>query len=218
MLNIQFKTSLRFLIFTSFLIFSFIDLKSQSVFHVWPTIDLQGEVFDDVEVKFEYRNKYDITSDESKQGRIDLGFAYKINKLKIGIYYREIYDLKNDVRVSELRPHLDITYKINDYSNIRLRNEYRLREIDNNIFRYRLRYSYSLKSFKNFNPFIQNEFFFSENSFVRNRINMGLNIKLHDSPISIKPSYILESNRKVTFENIDWSTKNIFVVALSIKL
>ena len=35
------------------LIFSINDLKSQSVFQTWPTIDIQGEVFDDIEVKLE---------------------------------------------------------------------------------------------------------------------------------------------------------------------
>ena len=61
--------------------FSFNDIKSQSVFQTWPTIDLQGEVFDDLEIKLEYRNKYDNSSKESKQGRIDLGVAYKLKKI-----------------------------------------------------------------------------------------------------------------------------------------
>ena len=48
------------------LIFSTNDLKSQSVFQTWPTIDIQGEVFDDIEVKLEYRNKYDNSARQSK--------------------------------------------------------------------------------------------------------------------------------------------------------
>ena len=114
---------------------------------------IQGEIFDDIEVKLEYRNKYDNSARESKQGRIDLGFAYKLKKLKIGLYYREIYNLKNDLRVSEFRPHLDITYKLNDNMKIRYRNEFRIKELDDNVFRHRLRYSYSLKIFDNYNSF-----------------------------------------------------------------
>ena len=101
---------------------------------------------------------------------------------------------------------------------IRLRNEYRIKEVNDNVFRYRLRYSYSLKLFDNYNPFVQNEIFLSENSFVRNRINLGLNIKFKKTPFVFKPSYILESNRKVSGENITWSQKNVFVLALSIKI
>ena len=181
-------------------------------------MDIQGEIFDDIEVKLEYRNKYDNSARESKQGRIDLGFAYKLKKLKIGLYYREIYNLKNDLRVSEFRPHLDITYKLNDNMKIRYRNEFRIKELDDNVFRHRLRYSYSLKIFDNYNPFIQNEIFFTENKFIRNRINLGLSIKFKKTPFNFKPSYILESNRKVSGENISWSQKNVFVLAVSIKL
>tara|TARA_B100000902_G_C27150635_1_gene833550 strand:- start:15 stop:659 length:645 start_codon:yes stop_codon:yes gene_type:complete len=212
------KTRILYPFFLILLIISVKDLKSQSVFQIWPTIDVQGDVFDDIEIKFEYRNKYDNTSKESKQGRIDLGFAYKLKKLKIGLYYREIYNLKNDQRVSEFRPHLDITYKLNENMKIRLRNEYRIKELNDDVFRYRLRYSYALKIFENYNPFIQNEIFFSESQFVRNRIIFGINIKFNDSPFVLKPSYILESNREVSGENITWFRKNIFVLSLSIKI
>ena len=187
-------------------ILPFAKIKSQSVFHTWPTLDIQGEIFDDIEVKLEYRNKYDNSARESKQGRIDFGIAYKMKKLKAGIYYREIYDVKKDGRVSELRPHLDLTYKLNDNMKIRYRNEFRIKELDDNVFRHRLRYSYSLKVFDNYNPFIQN------------RINIGLSIKFKKTPFSFKPSYILESNRKVSGESISWSQKNVFVLAVSIKL
>ena len=108
---------------------------------------------------------------------------------------KEIYDVKKDGRVSELRPHLDLTYKLNDNMKIRYRNEFRIKELDDNVFRHRLRYSYSLKVFDNYNPFIQNEIFFTENKFIRNRINIGLSIKFKKTPFSFKPSYILESNR-----------------------
>tara|TARA_Y100001949_G_scaffold88349_1_gene74628 strand:- start:339 stop:980 length:642 start_codon:yes stop_codon:yes gene_type:complete len=193
-------------------------VNSQSIYQIWPTIDVQGDIFDDFEVKIEYRNKYDNSSKESKQGRIDLGVAYKLKKFKVGLYYREIYNLKKEGRVSEIRPHLDITYKLNDNMKIRLRNEFRVKELSDNVFRYRLRYSYALKLFDNYNPFIQNEIFLTESQFARNRIILGLNIKFKKTPFVFKPSFILESNRKVSGETVLWSQKNIFVLALSIKI
>ena len=211
------KIYFRYIVFI-ILFSSFNDLRSQSVFQTWPTIDIQGDIFDDIEVKLEYRNKYDHSSKESKQGRIDLGIAYKMKKLKVGIYYREIYNLKNEVRVFEHRPHLDFTYKLNSNMKIRLRNEYRMKESEKNVFRYRLRYAYSLKLFKNYNPFIQNEIFLSENKFVRNRVIAGISIDFDKTPFVLKPSYILESNRKVSGSEITWSGKNIFVLSLSIKI
>ncbi len=108
---------LKFKLLLVLILFSFNDIKSQSVFQTWPTIDIQGEVFDDFEIKLEYRNKYDNSSKESKQGRIDLGVAYKLKKIKIGIYYREIYDLKKDGRVSEIFTYEDHPKIINVLSN-----------------------------------------------------------------------------------------------------
>jgi len=69
-----------------------------------------------------------------------------------------------------------------------------------------------------FDPFIQNEIFLTESQFARNRINLGLNIKFKKTPFVFKPSFILESNRKVSGETVSWSQKNIFVLALSIKI
>ena len=103
-------------------------VNSQSIYQIWPTIDVQGDIFDDFEVKIEYRNKYDNSSKESKQGRIDLGVAYKLKKFKVGLYYREIYNLKKEGRVSEIRPHLDITYKLNDNMKIMVKQMNKLKK------------------------------------------------------------------------------------------
>ena len=197
-----------------FFLFLSTNLFSQSRFQTWPTISLKGEVIDNLDVKFKYRNKYDHKESSSVTSWFNMGLEYKLNKSSFGIYYRELHRIKS----SEKRPHLDITYQLNDNMKIRLRNEYRIKEINDNVFRYRLRYSYSLKLFDNYNPFVQNEIFLSENSFIRNRINLGLNIKFEKTPFVFKPSYILESNRNGSGENITWSKKNIFVLALSIKI
>ena len=41
--------------------------------------------------------------------------------------------MKDDDRFAELRPHFDLSYKINDNLKLRLRNEYRIFELNNNI-------------------------------------------------------------------------------------
>lgn len=200
------------------LFFPLTDIKSQSSFQTWPTFDVNGKVSDHLEIKFEYRNKYDNGENESKSSRIDMGFNYKLKKLTVGIFYREIYEVKGEKRVSEFRPHLDFTYKLNDNMKIRLRNEYRIKEISNNAFRYRLRYSYSFNLWDNYNPFAQNEIFISENKLVRNRISLGFSVKIKKTPFRIKPSYLFEFNRKINENIIDWSQKNILLLAFSIKI
>ena len=42
----------------------------------------------------------------------DAGLVYKLNdKLSLGGFYREIFEIKGDDRVREIRPHIDIFYK-----------------------------------------------------------------------------------------------------------
>ena len=149
-----------------------------------------------------------------------MGFAYLINNFSIGAFYREIYAMKDDNRVTELRPHLDLSYKINDNLKLRLRNEYRIKELKNNVFRYRLRLAYSLKIWDNFNPFIQNEINFSEGKLVRERLIFGSSIKVKKTPFRIKPSYIFESNRKESSgkpNSFLWSYRNVFKIACNIR-
>ena len=134
-----------------FFLFLSTNLFSQSRFQTWPTISLKGEVIDNLDVKFKYRNKYDHKESSSVTSWFNMGLEYKLNKSSFGIYYRELHTIKS----SEKRQHLDITYQLNDNMKIRLRNEYRIKEINDNVFRYRLRYSYSLKLFDNYNPFVQ---------------------------------------------------------------
>ena len=128
--------------------------------------------------------------------------------------------MKDDNRVTEFRPHLELSYKINDNLKLRLRNEYRIKELNDNVFRYRLRLAYSLNVWDNYNPFFQNEINFSEGSLVRDRIIFGLSIKIKDSPFKIKPSYIFESNRKESSSEPNsflWSYRNIIKITCNIK-
>ena len=142
---------------------------------------------------------------------------YKINKLTIGGFYREIYEIKKENRVSEFRPHLDISYKFNDNLKLRLRNEYRIKELNDNAFRFRFRSSYSLNIWDNFNHFFQNEIFISKKQLVRDRVNLGINIKINNTPFKIKPSYLLEANRKLSENMVNWSYRHVLLVAFNIR-
>jgi len=124
--------------------FLFVDVKSQTNFENWSVFDIAGKVKKNIELKFEYKNKYNHEDSQLRSSHVDFGVNYKINKLTIGGFYREIYEIKKENRVSEFRPHLDFSYKFNDNLKLRLRNEYRIKELSDNAFRFRLRSSYSL--------------------------------------------------------------------------
>ena len=193
---------------------------SQSVFEDWINIDVAGKINKKFELKIEYQHKYNHEDNRIRSSHVDMGVTYKVNKFSIGGFYREIYEMKGGNRVTELRPHLDLFYKINDNLKLRLRNEYRIFELNDNVFRYRLRLAYSLNVWDNYNPFFQNEINFSEGSLVRDRIILGLSINIKNSPFKIKPSYIFESNRKESSSepnSFSWSFRNILKIACNIK-
>ena len=169
---------------------------SQSVFEDWINIDVAGKINKKFELKIEYQHKYNHEDNRIRSSHVDMGVTYKINKFSIGGFYREIYEMKGDNRVTELRPHLDLSYKINDNLKLRLRNEYRIKELKDNVFRYRLRLAYSLNVWDNYTPFFQNEINLSEGSLVRDRVILGLSINIKNSPFKIKPSYILNQIEK----------------------
>ena len=190
------------------------------MFEDWINIDVAGEINKKLELKLEYQHKYSHEDNRIRSSHVDMGVTYKVNKFSIGGFYREIYEMKGGNRVTELRPHLDLFYKINDNLKLRLRNEYRIKELNDNVFRYRLRLAYSLNVWDNYNPFFQNEINFSEGSLVRDRIIFGLSIKIKDSPFKIKPSYIFESNRKESSSEPNsflWSYRNIIKITCNIK-
>ena len=195
-------------------------LFSQSEFENWNTIDVAGEVNKKLELKLEYQHKYSHKDNRLRSSHVDMGMAYSINSFSIGAFYREIYQINGEIRVTELRPHVDLFYKINDNLKLRLRNEYRIKEFKDNVFRYRLRLAYSFKIWDNFNPFLQNEINFSEGKLVRERLIIGLSIKIKNTPFRIKPSYIFESNRKESDSQPNsflWSYRNVFKIACNIR-
>ena len=79
------------------------------------------------------------------------------------------------------------------------------------------RSSYSLNIWDNFNPFFQNEIFISKKQLVRDRISLGINIKINNTPFRIKPSYLLEANRKSAENVVAWSYRNVLLIVFNIR-
>ena len=111
---------IRKLLLVFFLLFLFVDVKSQTNFENWSVLDVAGKVKKNIELKFEYKNKYSHEDSQLRSSHVDFGVSYKINELTIGVFYREIYEIKKESRVSEFRPHLDFSYKFNDNLKLRL--------------------------------------------------------------------------------------------------
>ena len=83
---------------------------------------------------------------------------------------------------------------------MRIRNEYQIKEFADNIYRFRLRPTYTYKINKTFSLFIQTEGFFTITKLVRNRLNPGIAIKVNK--FVVEPGYMLESNNKSTWNHI----------------
>ena len=184
---------------------------AQSPFENWSTLNIKGKINPKWTLAIEGEQRFNHPTHSVRYFHTDLGVVYKVNDdLSIGGYYRELYELKGESRVRETRPHLDLFYKFHNRWKVRVRNEYQIKECDDNLFRFRLRPSYTYKINETFSPFIQTEGFFVGTKLVRNRFNPGLAIKL--GKMVIEPGYMLESNNKGT-----WSHIHIFWLNTKIK-
>ena len=184
---------------------------SQSPFENWNTLNIKGTVDSKITLVIEGEQRYNHINNEIRYFHTDLGIVYKVTtRLAVGGYYRELYELKNNIRVLEIRPHLDFFYKFNNKWKVRIRNEYQIKEFDENLFRFRVRPTYKYKLNKTFSPFIQTEGFFVGTTLVRNRFNPGIAITLGE--LVIEPGYMLESNNK-----IEWSHIHIFWINTKIR-
>ena len=184
------------LLFTIFLLpLTILGQESQS----WNTLNIKGKVSEKWTIAMEPESRY---SDKMVYFHLDVGMVYKVtDKLKVGGYYREIFEIKSDERVHEMRPHLDIFYKFNKSFSVRIRNEYQIKEISDNLFRLRIRPTYTYKVNDWFSPFIQTEPFLTTKGFVRNRLNIGPGFTY--KKLWIKPGYMLQTNYKNnTFDNL----------------
>ena len=102
-------------------------------------------------------------------------------------------------------------FKYSDFK-FRTRLEYIVKYGDyENKFRLRIRPSYQMSIWKNFNPFIQDEIFLSDiDEFSRNRLNIGISINIWK--FVLQPGYLLESNHKDL-----WTNRNILWINTKIK-
>lgn len=176
------------------------NIKAQN-FENWNTLNISGNINDKFKIVLEGEQRYNHENKEIRYFHFDVGTKYKINnKLSIGAYYRELYEIKNSERVLEIRPHLDLFYNINENFKIRVRNEYQIKEKSENVFRYRIRPTYIKMFNDNIGFLIQTEPFFVRFDLIRNRFNPSLCIKI--KKFTIEPGYMLESNNKNGWSNI----------------
>ncbi|MGB1204261.1 MAG: DUF2490 domain-containing protein [Chitinophagales bacterium] len=158
----------------------------------WNTLNIKGKISSKWTIAMEPEVRY---SDKQEYFHLDVGLVYKINKkLKIGGYYREIFEIKSEGRVHEVRPHIDVFYKPVKSFSVRVRNEYQIKEFSDNIWRIRVRptYSYAINDW--FIPFVQTEPFFSLKGFIRNRFNIGPGFVF--GKLWLKPGYMLQTDIK----------------------
>ena len=59
---------------------------SQSDFQTWPTIELSGEIVDDLDIKFKYRSKYDHDNGSPESSWFNMGLSYKYEKFSFGLF------------------------------------------------------------------------------------------------------------------------------------
>ena len=181
-------------------------------YEIWGTLKVSGSFNDKWGVEVEGEDRYNFDAGNIRYFHYDVGATYKINKsFKVGLYYRDIFETKNDEISKVTVPHGDVTYNLSGFK-IRTRLEYIIKYHDiENKFRLRIRPGYQTKFWKNCNPFIKDEIFLtSVDELARNRLNIGITIKT--GKFSIQPGYLLESNHKDL-----WANKNILWINTKIK-
>lgn len=185
---------------------------SQTTNESWNTINLSGKFKNGSTFVAEGEQRYNITNNYVRYFHYDVGYIKKFNnKISLGLFYRELYEIKSGRRVSEHRPHVDLFYKYNDNWSLRARAEYQFKEVSKDIWRIRLRPMYQSSFFKNCNPYVSNEVFFWEEGVQRNRFNIGLTIK--KGSYEVQPGYLLESlNNSGT-----WTQRNVIWINNKIK-
>ncbi|PDH45559.1 MAG: hypothetical protein CND43_02210 [Flavobacteriales bacterium MED-G15] len=174
----------------------------------WNTINVKGKLSDKFQIAVEPESRF---SDKLEYFHLDFGLIYLLNKkFKIGGYYREIFEIKSELRVREIRPHIDIFYTVSRSFKIRICNEYQIKELTNNNWRIRFRPTYKLNINKWFFPFIQTEPFFNAKGFTRNRFNIGPGFVI--DKFWLKPGYMLQTdlkNKRVKQTHIFWINAGI---------
>jgi len=176
----------KILIFLLFPIFAFGQQEQ------WTTFNISGKLDKNWSLAMEGEQRYSWERNHIRYFHYDAGLIRTINKnLKLGIFYRELYEIKKDVRVIELRPHTDAFITHGKHWKWRVRMEYQEKEIDEDLWRFRIRPTYELNKLKQADPFIQTELNFTKYGFTRNRFNMGLTFRW--GKLISQPAFLLES-------------------------
>ena len=158
----------------------------------WTTLNIAGKLDKKWSIAMEGEQRYSWEKDYIRYFHYDAGLVRTVNShLKIGLFFREIYEIKNKVRVIEHRPHVDAFVTHGKHWKWRVRLEYQAKEFDEDLFRFRIRPTYELNKFKQADPFIQTELNFTKYGFTRNRFNTGLTF--HWGKFITQPAFLLES-------------------------
>lgn len=177
----------------------------------WTTLNITGKLDKDWTIAMEGEQRYNLEKDYIRYFHYDAGLIKTVNShLKIGIFYREIYEIKNSIRVIEHRPHTDAFISHGKHWKWRVRLEYQAKEFDEDLFRFRVRPTYEFHKVKQADPFIQTELNFTKYGFTRNRFNVGLTF--HWSKLTIQPAFLVESINKTgawTHMSVIWVNSKI---------
>lgn len=167
----------------------------QVVEEQWTTLNIHGKLSKTWAVAMEGEQRYSWEKDYIRYFHYDAGLIKTFNShLKVGLFYREIYEIKSDKRVIEHRPHVDAFVTHGKHWKWRVRLEYQEKEFEEDLFRFRVRPTYELNKLKQGDPFIQTELNFTKYGFTRNRFNAGLTFKWEK--LTIQPAFLLESLNK----------------------
>ncbi len=174
----------------------------------WNTLNMKIKPIKSLTVVLEQEARYGETQ---VYHHTDAGLVYKLtDKLLLGGFYREIFEVKDNVRVREIRPHVDVFYNPLESLKFRIRTEHQIKEFSSDVTRLRIRPTYTYPTKKVVGPYSQTELFFTNNGFVRNRFNVGVNVKF--DKFSVKPGYMLQTSMK------DGDTNNIHIIWIYVGL
>lgn len=161
----------------------------------WTTLNIAGKLSNKWSVVMEGEQRYSHEKGYVRYFHYDAGIVRVINKnLKLGGFYRELYEIKRGIRVIETRPHVDAFVTHGKHWKWRVRLEYQIKQIDEDILRFRVRPTYELNKWKQWDPFVQTELNFTKYGFTRNRFNIGFTFK--KGKFVSQPAFLLESINK----------------------
>lgn len=171
----------------------------------WNTINISGDLGPKSFIAGEGEQRYNMIENYVRYFHYDVGYFIKVSpRSKIGICYRDIYEMKKNYRIHEARPHVDYFYESGHWK-VRTRLEYQFKEIYQDGWRARIRPLYQSGIFKNFNPYASTEVNLTIKGITRSRSNLGITIKYRK--FEIQPGYILEINNPLastTYVNSLW--------------